>query len=488
MFFFTVARAPGWRHYRSFSLVALAGSAYSLLSLGGIESDGTHWQPPLLAALSLMVALTSATIWLRFDSQQAERRLSLGERAASALLLLGTALCLIPGVMIGPHHKVSVQWMELDYHVPSTTFLADVFITILMLTMGQLLVRYAYRAWAKGESWIRVAATLVFIGGEIEEGLVATETLSWPFLGPIGFALGTLFMAIDLGVRVSQNANELARLNRELELGIARRTEELVVTREALMATERQVALGQLAAGVGHEVNNPLTYVKGNLDFLRDQLRAGEGEDEEAILAIEDALHGSDRIRQVVDNLVTYARSAPVTGAAQVASAVDVAMRVVRPQSKFTMRIEVALDDVDPVAIDESKLIQVVVNVLINAAQSSRDIQPIPTARITAAQEGNQVVLKITDDGCGVLDAVAEQLLHPSKDSHLSPGSAGLGVFLSRALVEAAGGSLEVESEIDSGTAIVIRLKCSPLDLPSISDTARRLPVVRMATRPGQSS
>ncbi len=472
LLFVTVAQAPGWRHYRTYSLIALASSAYALLAIGSTQSDASIWQGKLSASISLMLALSSVICWLRFDSQQEERALNRSEKIASYLLFAGTLLCFIPSVMISGQLEIYSAWFDLLYHIPATTALADFFIVILLLAMGQLIVRYAHRAWTRGDSWIPVAASLIFTGGALEEGLVVTGTINWPFLAPIAFTLGILFMAMDLGVRVALNANKLASLNLELEERITNRTEELVIAREALMSTERHTAIGRLAASVGHEVNNPLSYVKGNLDYLREQILAADGneEDAETLIAIDDAMQGAERIRQVVDNLSTYARSAPVTRAAHVNSAVDVAMRVVRPQSKFTMLIEVHLDDVPPVAINESKLIQVLVNLLINAAKASRDTQPTPTTSITARQENGQVVIEITDHGCGMPEATVQQAFQPVTENHKTDGSTGLGLFLCHSLVEAAGGSIQIHSKVGTGTSIQLYLDRSGQEPPSISE------------------
>ena len=398
LFFVSVGRAPGWRHYHLYGLIALITSLYALLDLFTIQEDGSHWQSKPSAALVLMIALGSAVLWLRFDSQQEGRKLSRYERGASVFLLIGAALCPIPGVMIGDWHAVPTSFFDILYNVPSTTWLANIFIAVLLLTMIQLVVRYTYSAWNSNGSWLGMVAAFVYTCGEIEEGLVATGVLDWPFLGVLAFTVGILLMAVDLGLRVTHNAQQLAVLNRDLEARITRRTNELVRTREALISTERHAALGQLAAGVGHEVNNPLSYVMGNLDFLDEQLRTERPVEkgDEALAAINDARHGAERIRLVVDNLAKYARSAPITGAAYVENAVDVAMRVVRPQTKFTMRLDVQIDELPPVAIDESKLVQVLVNVLINSAQASKSIVPMPTTTIKAWQKGeDRVVIEI---------------------------------------------------------------------------------------------
>ena len=479
LFFVSVARAPGWRHYRTFRVLALASSAYAAFSIWGEHIDGTYWQSQTAASLSLVIAFAVPLLWLRFDSKQESRSLERGERIVSYVLVVGMLLCFVPNMMTSNWQDVRGLWFGVTTRIPATTVVANVFISIVLLSMAQLVARYTSRAWTHGGSKIRLASCLVFSAGIVEEGLVATNIVDWPFLGPIAYTSSILLMALDLGDRVTRNANRLESLNNELEDRIGKRTEELVVAREVLLSTEQQAALGQLAASVGHEVNNPLAYVKGNLDYLQDQIHASQDKRayQESLAAINDALHGAEKIRRVVDNLATYARSAPITGAAHVHSAVDVAMRVVQPQSKFAMNLDIQLSPVPPVAIDESKLIQVLVNLLLNSAQASRGIEPTPSTIVRARHENQQAIIEIIDQGCGMSEP-SILLESPLRRSH-GKTSTGLGLFLSRSLIEAAGGSLQIESSLGDGTTIRIALNYSKQSIPSLSDSIAKSSIAR---------
>ncbi len=477
LFFVSVARVPGWQHYRTFSLIALVTALYAGLEITACSMSGFHWQTKLGGSISLILALSSGPLWLRFDALQEERRLSFGERIGCIVLGIGCVLCLIPNVMLGDWQTITSASFGLTYHVPNTTPVADFFIVVLLFMMIQLVVRYAHRAWSGRGAWLRMSAALLFTLGEVEEGLVATSVIEWPFLGCIAFTASLLLMAVGLGTHVARNAEQLAAFSLELKAGIANRTKDLVATRAALLTAERHVALGQLAAGVGHEVNNPLSYVKGNLDYLRLQLLDNPKVTvtDEAVTAVDDALHGTERIRRVVDNLTTYARSAPVMGAAQVANAIDVAMRVVRPHSKFTMQMTAQIHETTPVAIDESRLIQVLVNLLMNAAQASVSVSPTPATRVKAWQEQQQVVIEISDEGCGMTEDRIARAMDPfGTQSSDTEEESGIGIFLCRSLIEAAGGSIAISSQEKHGTTVQVRLNSSGKDVPSISEQPRR--------------
>ncbi len=475
LFFVTVARVPGWRHYRTFSLVAFCTSFYCGVEIfAGNPYTGEHWQSTAGATFSLMLALASGVVWICFDVQQESRPLAVAEKAIIAFLTVGVVSCAVPGLMFGDWQAIPSPLLGFTYHSPATSWVADTFITVLLVAMLQLMARYAYRAWTGSGSWLRFCAAGVFVLGEIEEGLAATGVAEVPFLGGAFWTLGIVLMSVNLGAEVSSNAKKLASLNLELKARISKRTSDLVTTREALMATERHVALGQLAAGVGHEVNNPLSYVKGNLDFLREQLLEDDAvaEDDDAIVAIDDALHGAERIRLVVDNLTSYARSAPVTGAAQVPNAIDVAMRVVRPKSKFTMVMNASIGETTPVAIDESRLIQILVNLLINTSETCREVSPPPAISITSRQDHKFVVIEISDQGSGMDESPLARIVKSVHNS--SSEQRTWGFFLCRSLVEAAGGTIEVQAHGLSATTIAIRLIASGKDFPSISEVPRR--------------
>lgn len=470
--FASVARSPGWRCYRIFALLCVGTALYAL---GSLPTAGTAMSAtPLsaLGALNLSIALMIPVLWLLFDAQQEERELALLERVTLVILSVGAATSLLPGATIGDLREIDADLLGIVYLVPTMTWLGEFFVGVMVACLVSIAVRYAARAWHSGESsWLRFGGCVLFVAGAIEESVVVMNIVALPFLGSVGGALGIIFMALDLSTRVARNAQALAGLNDELEQSIASRTEEVMSTREALIATEQYAAIGQLAAGVGHEINNPLSYVQGNLEYIQDYLNEGVEPEDQRMTAVEDALDGVARIRQIVSNLATYARSEPTAGIANVADAVDVAMRVVRPQSKFSMNIELELDELPAAFLDESKLVQVLVNVLLNAAESCQGLEPMPTTVIRGRREGLKIVLEICDRGRGMSPAVLERAFLPATSADQEGGGSGLGLFfLCRSIMEAVDGAIAIESAPGAGTSVRLTLQISPTPSHSLLD------------------
>ena len=168
-----------------------------------------------------------------------------------------------------------------------------------------------------------------------------------------------------LGERFNYMAEQMQGLVRE---AIAKATVEKELE---LAEASRLAAVGRLAAGVAHEVNNPLTYAKVNLQMLTQQLREGE----KAELARE-ALHGVARIQNVVRQLSEFAQSRQSSLPGRVQEAARSAAKMAMVQLKDRARLEISVPELPQVTMEESKLAQVLLNLLVNGAQA------IPTGNV----------------------------------------------------------------------------------------------------------
>lgn len=458
LFFYSLARVPGWHHYRAFSPVALLTASYAAVELTAqnVGHSYGYWDD---ANLSLVLVLSFGPLWLRFDKQQQARRLSFLETAAALALLAGCAFCFIPSLIVREPVTTDGSWHALT-RVSTATPSASLFVVLLLLVMGQLVIRCVFRAWQRRGSWLRVGGCLLTTVGVAEP----TPLVEWHFVDSICFTAGVVLVAVELGTQIASNAQRLATLNGELRAGIAHRTRELGATREALMSTERHAALGRLAGGVGHEVNNPLSYVKGNLAYLQTQLHENSDVDpaNEADAAIKDALHGAERIRIAVADLTSYARGAHVSGVARVSDAIHVAMRVVHPHCKFSMRMSAKVETTAAAAIEESSLVQVLVTLLLSASRASTGRHPLPLTSISARQDEGEIVIEVSSKEDGKSKAFFVSEACPEEDD--------IGLFLCRTGIEAAGGSVSVQSHREPGTTVQLRLKVSaepPSEVPN---------------------
>jgi PAS domain S-box-containing protein len=242
--------------------------------------------------------------------------------------------------------------------------------------------------------------------------------------------------------------------------------------RARLVQVDRLSTLGTLAAGVAHEINNPAAFMLLGLDLL-DRLLSGEGVEMEASVAASarETLHElRDSIRRIVDiarDLRLFAAPPGVDGARKtiidVNRTVESALSLTRGQILERAQIERQLEDVPPVLMDDGRLGQVLVNLLVNAAQA---IPKSYTAdhRITVAtrSDGRKVEIEVRDTGVGIPDETLARIWQPFFTTKSPDVGTGLGLSISREIVERAGGSIMAESPSPGpgpgGTRFVIRL------------------------------
>jgi two-component system, NtrC family, sensor kinase len=255
----------------------------------------------------------------------------------------------------------------------------------------------------------------------------------------------------------------------ELELANARLQESLQQLQAAqaqLLFADRLATIGQLAAGLGHEINNPLAFIVGNLDYVQQQLVRTAGaatpeEQQEMIEAIADARDGAERVHLIVRDLKVLSHPndmerGPVDIVASLRSAVKVAAHELRDRARLVEE----LDAVPPVSGHKVRLCQVFLNLLINAAQA---ISPGRAAqneiRLSARMSGpRQVVVEVSDTGCGIPAENLERIFNPFFTTKPVGLGTGLGLSVCHGIITALGGDISVRSEVDRGTTFRVSI------------------------------
>jgi PAS domain S-box-containing protein len=284
-------------------------------------------------------------------------------------------------------------------------------------------------------------------------------------------------LAATLEARVEERTRELAAANAEL----GRRLEELHRTQEQLVVADRRVSVGRLAAGVAHEVNNPLAYLLANLKFVNADLanlraalrttdesvrRAAEAQADEMLEAISEAVQGAERVAHIVRGLKAFSRAdedvrRPVAVAAALDAALDMAGHEVRHRARLVREVEEA----PAVLADEVRLSQVFVNLVINAAQAipagAADRNAI-TVRVGTDAEG-WAYAEVRDTGCGIPPEVRGRIFDPFFTTKPQGEGTGLGLSICQGIVASLGGGIEVWSEPGRGSTFRVRLPpCGP--------------------------
>ncbi|MCP3169520.1 two-component regulator propeller domain-containing protein [Myxococcus qinghaiensis] len=271
-----------------------------------------------------------------------------------------------------------------------------------------------------------------------------------------------------LEARVQERTRELARANEELESNV--RT--LRQTQAQLVQAGRMAAVGQLAAGVGHEINNPLAYIVSNLEHASEESDAlakelGEARNagtrlREVGQALREALHGANRVRRIVRDLKTFSRpddekQGPVDLSAVLDSAVKIAMGELRPRAKVVRDY----GDVTRVEGNEARLAQVFLNLLINAAQALPEgrAEENEVRLVTRGGPDGWVLAEVRDTGSGISPESLGRIFDPFYTTKPVGVGTGLGLSLCHAYVTAMGGTISVESELGKGSVFRVALR-----------------------------
>ncbi len=252
-------------------------------------------------------------------------------------------------------------------------------------------------------------------------------------------------------------------------------TEQREAARRLAFAN-RMASLGTLAAGVAHELNNPLTYVAANLDhMLRNEKLTTDGEG-----ALADALEGLERMRLIVANLRTFSHPNDEPGAvANLAKVVADAVRLTKSEvlTRSTLDVQAAA----PVLVrgSESRLTQVVVNLLLNAVHGLTPpiAKNVVRVRVVVLPEGRAAV-EVEDNGPGVPAAIRERIFDPFFTTKPVGEGTGLGLAIAQQIVRGAGGELALASAPGEGALFRAALplaEARPLTRWPPSATARIL-------------
>jgi two-component system NtrC family sensor kinase len=230
----------------------------------------------------------------------------------------------------------------------------------------------------------------------------------------------------------------------------------------------RLAAAGQLAAGLLHEVNNPLAVVLGNLEFARlalrdflarDPARAGASELDLLAQLIGDAEHGAQRIVEVVSDLRPLSRSTdshPSTF--ELGAAVRAALRVVRAQVQRVADLVLDLEPGLVVIGNAGQLTQAVLALVLDATEVMRTAGGAPASLVVRAQrEHGRAVLRVTDSGPSIPEPLLPRLFDPL-GTREAGGRAGLGPCVVREIVQRLGGTLEVASGAATGVTFTVSL------------------------------
>jgi len=278
-----------------------------------------------------------------------------------------------------------------------------------------------------------------------------------------------------------------------LHLGIIRDVTELLGMQAALALADRLASMGTVAAGVAHELKNPLAYVGANLEFLQEGLAgiaARRPEEARAVAplaeAVREALVGQQRMQVIVRDLKTFSRDDDSADAvADVHRVLESCINMSWSEVKRRATLRKELRAVPPVRISDARLGQVFLNLLINAAQAIPEGDPRrhEVGLATRPLEGGWVEVEVWDTGLGIPPEVRARIFEPFFTTKRPGEGTGLGLSICKSIVETAGGSIAVESEPGRGARFRVVLPAAEGMAPSV-DLRRRPRVLVLDDEP----
>ncbi len=282
---------------------------------------------------------------------------------------------------------------------------------------------------------------------------------------------------------------------------------EREMIRARLVEADRLASLGTLAAGVAHEINNPLAYVMANVELISLEIegrravpsRAGAADSDAVAASRRERLHdalaqvrdGLERIRTIVSDLKTF--SSPAAGGlatVDVRRVLDSSANIVMNEVKHRARLIKDYEDVPLIVANESRLGQVFMNLIVNAAQSLpeesgaglgneneiRLVTRTAFGSIDSGESGRIVVIEVHDTGSGIPDDIVGHIFEPFFTTKPLGVGTGLGLSICHGIVSGLGGKLSVRTVIGKGSVFRIELPPASEAAVQSSKPPRRAP------------
>jgi two-component system NtrC family sensor kinase len=284
--------------------------------------------------------------------------------------------------------------------------------------------------------------------------LIDNKLTNRPFTENEIYLLSTLADYAAIAIEKAELYGQLKRFSAELEQRVEERTRELRETQDALIQSEKLASIGQLAAGVAHEINNPIGVILG---FAQVLLKRADPDDpiyRPLSLIEQEGL----RCKNIVQDLLDFSRQSKF--APRRLSVIDVIETAVKlmehqPNSTLVTVERDYADELPQVVADENQLQQVYFNIIRNAYQAMPDGG---TLRIKCASDGDEVLTSFADSGVGIPEENLRHIFDPFFTTKQVGQGTGLGLSVSYGIVRQHGGTIEASSENGSGATFTVRL------------------------------
>ncbi|MBX3204234.1 MAG: response regulator [Labilithrix sp.] len=468
--------SPRWARYRLLSATAALSAVYC-----GLDVIATLDLAPerlvLLTRVQSMAGALHIVMWHYYADRGLGEEPAPWERVARIAMAALAACWLLPQLMLdGATVTFPMPALGVRYQFATVTPVGAAMFGLEAVFYLFVLARYV-RAARRGVEGAVAHAAAIAIGvpAAVHDSLVTVGAYRAPFLLMVAFIASVAALGVILTRAFIADARELDGMTQRLERIVAERTKELVTAEASLLRAEKLGALGQLSAGVAHEINNPAAAVAGNLEYLREELRSGRVT-VDAFACIDDSLDAIDRIAKIVRQLLDLGRAAATTptggAASSVSRAVHQALATARASLRDGVVVSTAVADDLFVRGDEGSLVQVITNLVVNAGQA------IPDSRagrvlIRAIEEGDDIAVLVMDDGDGMSEETRRRLFDPFYSTKPLGKGTGLGLSLSLGIARSFGGDVTVRASRPGETVMCLKLPIATAPSPTARGRTR---------------
>jgi two-component system, NtrC family, sensor kinase len=269
----------------------------------------------------------------------------------------------------------------------------------------------------------------------------------------------------DMSSQLEKEHNENVAWTHTLEERVDQKTRELKRAHERALHTEKMASIGKMAAVLAHEINNPLSGILTYAKLLRkwiDHEDGGESRRQDICDSLDLIAAESRRCGDLVKNLLTFSRTTPMNlQATNLNQVLDQALRLIQHQLDLAgIHVETQLDaDLPPALCDGAQIEQVLLALMVNATDAMPQGGNLwLTTRVAIDKSTVEAIVR--DDGSGISPEILPRLFEPFLTTKETGRGVGLGLAISRSILERHNGSIEVQSELGRGTTFTITLPC----------------------------
>ncbi len=264
-------------------------------------------------------------------------------------------------------------------------------------------------------------------------------------------------------------------------VGLIQDVTEYQLSRQHLLQADKLAAIGQLAAGVAHEINNPVGYINSNLNFLNKCLlkleeffnscpesaaKAAQWQDllKDSHDAIRESIEGTNKVSGIVSDLKSFSRvDQAVKAPANINEGIRSTLNVVWNELKYKAKVETDLGEIPELYCMANQINQVFMNLLVNAAHAMDKENGL--IKIATRADENNIYITISDNGCGIPESDLKKIFEPFFTTKPVGQGTGLGLSLAYDIIKKHKGEINVESRVGEGTVFKINLPREGLDV-----------------------